>query len=287
MQSAIRKLSPDRRNEALRDLEDAIRFESPENPMIAVHRTKQAALFQEAGGYDDALEACDAALGIVPRYALAHQMRIQVLLVLKRYDDLIHSCDVALGAVKPSAQIYELRGMAKDDIEDFPGAIADYTLSLSLQAENPRLLRRRGWSYLADDANRPAAHDFDEAIRLAPRSADAFSGRGLARARLGQHRDAVSDAALALRLDETNWRIAYNAARIYAQSAVAADAESRKSGPAAVRLVTRYMDRAVDLVRLALERAPALQRSVLLRETIPADPALQPIRRRLRSLDKP
>ena len=61
--------------------------------------------------------------------------------------------------------------------------------------------------------------------------------------------------------------------------------ESRKTGPAVVRLVTRYQDRAFELVRLALQRAPAEQRSALFRDTILADPALQPIHRRLRSLE--
>jgi tetratricopeptide (TPR) repeat protein len=285
LEQAIGKVSSDRRDQALRDLDDAIRYESPRSQWIAVDSTKQAALFHHAGRYDEAVKSCDAALEIAPRYALAHHARIHALLVLKRYDDLIRSCDVALESVKPAAELYELRGMAKDDIEDFAGAIEDYTLSLSIQPENPRVLRRRGWSYLADDANRPAAHDFDEAIRLASESADAHSGRGLARARLGQHRDAVIDATDSLRLDASTWRIAYNAAKIYALSAVAAEAESRKTGPPAVRLVARYTDRAADLVRLALERAPAEQRSVLVRETIRNDPALQPIRRRLRQLE--
>ena len=79
-------------------------------------------------------------------------------------------------------------GFEPDDLVagDFTGdghtdlAVANYTLSLSLHPRSPRVLRRRGWSYLADDANRPAAHDFDEALQFAPKDADAFSGRGLA-----------------------------------------------------------------------------------------------------------
>ena len=285
LEDDIRNLSPDRRDLAHRDLEVAVRCESPGKPMIAFDKTKQAVLYHVAGQYALALEACDAALKIVPRLAFTHQLRINVLLDLERYDDLLQSCDVALRSVAPSAELYELRGMAKDDLDDYSGAIADYTLSLSLRGENPRVLRRRGWSYLADDANRPAVHDFDEAIRLAPSNADAYGGRGLAKARLGGHEDAVRDASKSLELDKKSWRITYNAARVYAQAAVAVDAESRKTGPVAVRVVTRYLERSVDLVRLALERAPADERSMLFRETMLTDPALLPIRRRLRSLE--
>ena len=45
----------------------------------------------------------------------------------------------------------------------------------------------------------------------------------------------------------------------------------------AVRIVMRYLERSVNLVRLALELAPAEQRSALLRETIMIDPTLLPI----------
>jgi eukaryotic-like serine/threonine-protein kinase len=282
----LKDLSPDQRNAALRDLENAIRYESPKNLAIAGDRIKLAELLHHAGRHDEALAACDAALEIAPRYARAHLLRIQVLLAQKRFDDLLRSCDVALESAKPSAELYALRGLAKDALEDFPGAIADYTLSLSLSlpAERPRLLRRRGWSYLADEAYRPAVHDFEEAIRLAPTDADAYCGRGLVRARLGQYCDAVSDAQEALKHGNSHWRIVYNAARVYAQAAIAAETASRKTGPVAVRLVTRYRDRAFELVGLALKCAPAEQRSALFR-AISADPALKPIQRWLRSLE--
>jgi hypothetical protein len=72
---------------------------------------------------------------------------------------------------------------------------------------------------------------------------------------------------------------------VYAQAATAADALSRKNGPVAVRVVNRYLERAVDLVRLTLDRAAVEQQSVVARETIRTAPALVPIRRRLKSLE--
>ncbi len=123
-----------------------------------------------------------------------------MLLDSKKYDDLIRSCDVVLAWAKPSAKLYELRGIAKNAIADFSGAIGDYTQSLALavEADRARLLRFRGWSNLANEAFRAAAQDFDEAIRLVPTNADAYVGRGLVRARLGRYRDAEVDAAKAL-----------------------------------------------------------------------------------------
>jgi eukaryotic-like serine/threonine-protein kinase len=287
LEDAIRHVSADRRDAASRDLADAIRYESPGNHLIAADWTKQAALFREAQLQDKALRACDAALETVPRYAPAHVLRIKVLLDLKQYDDLIQSCDVALASNKRSAELHELRGIAKNAIEDFSGAIGDYThaLALALETDAPRLLRGRGWSNLANDAYRAAVHDFDEAIRLAPMHADGYLGRGLARARLGLYRYAESDAESAVKHGDGSARFTFRVARIYCQAAVAVSSEARSKRENADRLILRYQDLAVKFVRLALKRTPVEQRPAFFRDTILADPAMQPIHRRLTSLE--
>ena len=70
-------------------------------------------------------------------------------------------------------------------------------------------------------------------------------------------------------------RRAYNAARIYAQAAVAAAAEVEPKGRLAVTLVERYQNRAVALVKLALERTPAERRATFWQAQVAADPALR------------
>jgi len=286
LQLAIHNLSPQRRAAALKSLEKAIEYEPPANQFVAVDRTKQAALLHEEGRQDDALRSCDAALAIAPDYSVAHRIRILVLLRLRRHDEeLIRSCDALLASGKADAKLYELRGMAKDELEDFEGAIADYNLSLATDAKNTRLLRRRAWWNLEQGAIRRAARDFDEVIELAAEDADAYSGRGLARVRLGEYGDAVFDADQSIAYDKTSWRIAYNAARIYALAAVVASSEIRKNGQVAVRLVDRYQGFAVGLVRRAQQLAAAQHESARAREAIQNDPALKPLSRRLRSVD--
>ena len=287
LEDAIAHVSVDRRNAASRDLADAIHYEVPGNHLIAADWTKQAALLREAQRENEALDACEAALKIVPRYAPAHELRIKVLLDLRRYDDLIRSCDVVLAWAKPSARLYELRGIAKNAIADFSGAIGDYTqaLALAVEADTPRLLRHRGWSNLANDAFWAAVHDFDQAIGLAPTNADAFLGRGLARARLGLFRDAEADAEKALKLGDASPLFAFRVARIYSQAALAVKLEARSKRQNADRPFLRYQDLAVGYVRLALKRTPAERRPAFFRKTIKPDPAMDPIRRRLTSLE--
>ncbi len=306
----IGQLAPECRDRALGDLEIAIRCESSARPvLIALDTTKKAAIFRAAHRHLEALKACSVALDLAPRLALAHQLRIHELLDLKRYDELLHACDLALQKIKPSAELYLLRGMARDGLADYRGATDDYTLALSLQPEDPRMLLyraarsvggaasnplqregsrvlcRRGWSYLAYDSDRHALRDFEDAVWLDPNDADACSGRGLARARLGLHLEAVTDAERSLELREKDWRMHYNAACIYFQSALAVDAESRKTGPPAIRDEKSYVERAVKLMRIALELAPEEQRTVLLKKSIPNDRALRPFRRHLKWLE--
>ena len=126
--------------------------------------------------------------------------------------------------------------------------------------------------------------DFRQAVRLDSTNADAYVGRGLALAALGQHREAVADAAKALKIGEPTTIRLYSSARIYAQGAYAAGAEARKEGQEAVSLFTQYQDQALSLLREWLKRLPAADRASSLRD-LQEDPAMAVLRRRLRSLD--
>ena len=146
------------------------------------------------------------------------------------------------------------------------------------------MLARRGWLYLVLDAPRLAVRDFDEVLRLEPSDGDAHTGRGSALVRLGRHREAVADAEEGLRRTTPTPQMLYKAARIYAQAALLATADVRKSGQDAVTVVNRYQDRALALVAEALKRLPAERRASFERDLL-RDPALGTLRHRLRSLE--
>ena len=107
---------------------------------------------------------------------------------LGRFGDAVASCDAALGIGPPSAEFYEIRGLARGGRDDFVGAIEDVTQALALAdpADRPGLLTMRGNLYLLSDAPKLALPDFDAALALDPARAEAYSGRGSARARLGR-----------------------------------------------------------------------------------------------------
>jgi tetratricopeptide (TPR) repeat protein len=277
--------TPAQRAQALGDLDQAILLEKPGNPVLARDQTNRGRLLALDHRDDEALSAWDAALAAVHDYPDAHRLRLDLLFNRKRYDAVIRSCDALIARGKATPQIYELRGLARTERNDFPGAIEDLTNAMALRPDRVALLSRRGWLYIVADAPKLALHDFEAAIQLDPSFADAYNGRGYARLRLGEHRDAVADAEKALGMGERTWHLLYNAARVYALAAVVAAAEVRKRGQETVALVGRYEDRATGLLREALKRMPEDQRALFWHDVVPSDPALRALRRRLSAVD--
>jgi tetratricopeptide (TPR) repeat protein len=154
--------------------------------------------------------------------------------------------------------------------------------SLEIRPDDGEVLRRRGWAYLVYDAPRLALFDFKSAIKLNPADADAFCGRGMAQARLGDHRTAVDDALEALRLGKASPSVTYNPARIYAMSATIAASDVSEKDRLPRPLSSRYQDIAVELIREAFEREAPEKRAAFWHDTIEPDPALKEIRPRLK-----
>lgn len=275
-----KRSDPEARQAALADLSEAIRREPSRSPEGSADRARRARLLLLAGRDQEALADAEAALGVDPADPDALLIRVKALLGLKRYAEVVSAADGALARGRPSAELFELRGLARADRQDFAGAIGDYTQALTLEPGRAAPLIHRGWAYVVSEAPRLALHDFDQAVRLAPENPEAYTGRGFARALHGQHRLAVADAEESLRLGGPDQRTAYNAARIYAKAAETAFAEAPRRNLGLARTADDYQDRAQALIRLAIERLPADRRAAFWRDVVQPDPALAAIRRR-------
>jgi tetratricopeptide (TPR) repeat protein len=136
--------------------------------------------------------------------------------------------------------------------------------------------------YLLCESPRLALADFDEVIRTDPDNADGYNGRGYARVLLGRCREALADAEEALRRADAAGpgaaRTLYNTARIYAQVAgkLGTGPEAERGLPPGAR--REYQERALGLIRKALERMPPEQRAAFWRDRVQTDPALAPVR---------
>jgi len=288
-------ITPSQRESALKDLAEAIERE-PDVAMKASDQVWRARLLFGGGKSPEALAACDAALALEPDEPQAHRVRISALMALRRYDEVLASADAYIARGKPSAEIFEIRGLSRENRRNYPGAISDFNAALEHTTDaqphqRTRLLNLRGWAYLFADAPKLALPDFEESLLVDPNQFDALGGRGLSRimlasSRLGEWRPAVTDAEAAVRLAtavvprtgkdrQARTQALFNAARVYALALDFAFQDLSRQGERGLVLYRKYRSRALDLQDEALKDAPDPD----YRDTILSDPALRSLRR--------
>ena len=196
-------ITPAQQDAALQDLAEAIRRE-PDGALKAADHVSRARLFFRAHQRAEALADCDAAIALVP-----HDPECA-----PRADRDPDGIEAVRRGARLGRRLPRPRQADRRDPRDprpgpggakgLRGAIADFNRALDQKpatepAQRSRLLNRRGWAYQYSDAPRLARSDFEESLRLEPNQSDAYSGRGLARIRLGDWRPAVADAEAAIR----------------------------------------------------------------------------------------
>ncbi|RWD63339.1 tetratricopeptide repeat protein [Mesorhizobium sp.] len=107
-------------------------------------------------------------------------------------------------AQRQRIKAYFYRGSARDDREDWDGAIADYSQAIALDPKATSALFNRGtdWSNKGDYDR--AIADFNIVISLEPSASDAYSGRGSAFLRKGKIDAAMLDFQQAIEADPQN-----------------------------------------------------------------------------------
>ena len=240
---------------ALSDFDQAIERENTNSPYRVDDQVERGRLLLSGGKYAEALRSFDAALALRKDHSLAQRLRAETLFRLGRFEEVIKAFDRYLETGKPLESVYRGRGLARAELGQYPGAIEDFTKALELHPTSA-VQAYRGWTHLVVDAPKLALRDFELAIELDSQNGDAYNGRGFVRARLGRDREAIQDAAEALRLGPPSPRLFYNAARIYAQC----------PGP--------YPQRALELIQQALSLLPAEERRAFWSTHIRTDAAL-------------
>jgi tetratricopeptide (TPR) repeat protein len=265
---------------ALRDFEEAIRWEPGASASTAEDYTQKGRILQHHKQHDGALEAYEAALAIDPDYPTAHLLRAELLLELKRHKDALASLDAYFRKGNRTVDAHVVRGLTRATLGDYAGAIDDYSHALELQPES-RMFAHRGWAYVVSDAPKIALRDFEEAIRLDPDNGDAHNGRGFALVKLGEIPRGIADAEQAVRLGPAESRTFYNAARTYAQATARLRLEMLRRNDQyrqTMELLSRCHSRCLELIRSALELQAPNQRRQFWQVYVEADVQLNPVR---------
>jgi serine/threonine protein kinase/tetratricopeptide (TPR) repeat protein len=232
-------------------------------------------LLFRAGKRDDALAAYDAALRAAPNDTAILRWRAELLLAQKRYPEAEKGFgDYLRRGGKPLARIYRGRALARVQMDQHQAAVTDFTLALALEPDDVSLRLQRGRTYLACQAWKLAAADFDAVLQRDAGSAVALQGRGLARLHLGLVRQAGEDAEqLAVRAGQDS-SLLFGAACLLAQ--VSGQINSASAG-AVRRQRQHYQERAVALLRQVIDRLPAEQRAAFWRKTVQGEETLKPL----------
>jgi tetratricopeptide (TPR) repeat protein len=91
------------------------------------------------------------------------------------------------------ASVYNNRGNAYSDLDQYQRAIKDYNDAIRLKPDYADAYNNRGVAYSKLDQKQRAIEDYSQVIRLTPDDATAYNNRGLAYAHLGQHQRAIED----------------------------------------------------------------------------------------------
>ncbi len=108
-----------------------------------------------------------------------------------------------------SAETYFLWGNVKYVLNDYAGAIKDYTAAIRLKPDFVMAHINRGITKVQLGQFAAAISDFNAAIRLKPNYAEAYNNRGTTKVQLGQFAAAISDFNAAIRL-KPDYADAYN-----------------------------------------------------------------------------
>jgi tetratricopeptide (TPR) repeat protein len=202
-------------------------------------------------------------------------MHGRALLAAGRYEEAEKSFDQYLqkGGEKKS-DIFRCRGVARMKLGKYPGAVEDYSRALE-RAPDAEMYQHRGWAYFFSDAWKLAVCDFAKAIDLDPAGGDAYTGRGLARVMLGNYREAVGDAEIAVRRKPRTPEMMHNIACIFAQAVARVNADLPE--PNRQSLADSYERLALEAIHSTLTMLAPNERHSFWRDKILPDGALKPV----------
>jgi tetratricopeptide (TPR) repeat protein len=176
------------------------------------------------------------------------------------------------------AEAYTGRALAQTRLGKYILAVRDYSQALAIEPKDWRVYGQRGRVYLVLESHELALEDFNQGIRLNPREGSMYTGRGFANVQLGRLSRPTADAEQALALGPLTPSLRLEAARIFAQAVAQIDATPKPRDQMIERQRVTYVERALSLIREAVEAFPGKDGSKFWQESIQQDRALDPVR---------
>jgi tetratricopeptide (TPR) repeat protein len=122
------------------------------------------------------------------------------LLNKKEYKQAIEYYDLSLKYIPKGENIFYMRGRARHQLSDYPAAIADFTVAISLNKSVALFYNARAWTYCFSGAYSKAIEDADKAIGL-EKNGDYYDTRATAYGLRLQFLSATADLNSAIKMN--------------------------------------------------------------------------------------
>jgi serine/threonine protein kinase/tetratricopeptide (TPR) repeat protein len=224
------------------DLSHAIRLD----PKDVIAYNDRGLAYRRTGNFDQAVADFTRALRIPSAerneqtIVALHNNRGLAYLDKGNFDEAIADYDEAIRLSPANATPYMNRANSYAKKGQFDQAMRDYDQAIRVAPKEPRAYINRAISYAEKGQFDQAMRDCDQAITLDPKDPRFYLARAGTRARLGEVEEALSDIAKALEIDATSEQRDFLAWFL-------ANCEDPR---------LRRVDRALELAKLALKRAP-------------------------------
>lgn len=159
---------------------------------------------------------------------------------------LIFIVTISATAFGQSAKKLLQSGMEKHKLQDFHGAIIDYSQAIILDKKNRDAYYNRGICEFALDNLDAAIKDFNKTLELDPKYADAYYTRARLYVKLEKYNEALSDLDMVVKLDPTTPSVLTIRGQIRAQTGNKKgacedfQAAKAKGDPQADKFITQY-----------------------------------------------
>lgn len=155
---------------------------------------------RQKGDFSGAIEAYSEVVGRYP-YPKIYRKRGDVFRKVKDYPRAIADYNMAISLNPRYSKAYLNRGYTYQKLKDYDRAIVDYDMAISLKPRYAKAYRRRGDAYRKRKKYDHAIADYTRAIVLKPEYTKAYRKRGDAFRKLEEYERAVADYERALELD--------------------------------------------------------------------------------------
>ncbi|MES2560933.1 MAG: tetratricopeptide repeat protein [Bacteroidota bacterium] len=190
---------------SLLDIEDALKH-SNENPLYYFYKGK---VLYAMNRTQEAAKAYEQALSVKPDYNEARLKLATLYYVVKEHQKSIDALNVVIAADPANAEAQFYKGMNQKEMKDTARAIASFQKTLEIDNRYYDAAMQLG--LLFTEKRDPVAKEyFTTAIRLSPRSVEAYFGRAYYYQLVKQYQKSLFDYRKVIEYDPSNDKAYYN-----------------------------------------------------------------------------